>query len=43
MMDRMMDGMMGWGWLLMLLGTVLMVALIVLVVVAIMRISGRPR
>jgi uncharacterized membrane protein len=43
MMDRMMDGMMGWGWLVMLLGVVLLVALIVLVVMAIVRISGRPR
>jgi flagellar biosynthesis protein FliQ len=42
-MDRMMDGIMGWGWLLMLLGSVLLVALIVLVVVAIIRIAGRPR
>jgi len=43
MMDRMMDGMMGWGWLMMLLGVVLLVALIVLVVMAVVRISGRPR
>lgn len=43
MMDRMMDGMMAWGWLTMLLGVVLLVALIVLVVMAIVRISGKPR
>jgi|RhiMetdeSRZDD1v2_1073273.scaffolds.fasta_scaffold4038054_1 uncharacterized membrane protein len=43
MMDRMMDGMMGWGWLMMLLGVVLLVALIVLVVMAIVRISGKSR
>jgi hypothetical protein len=41
MMDRVMDGMMGWGWLMMLLGVVLLVALIALVVMAIARISGR--
>jgi uncharacterized membrane protein len=43
MMDRMMDGMMGWGWLMMLLGVVLLVALIVLVLMAIVRVSGRSR
>lgn len=43
MMDRMMDGMMEWGWLLMLLGSALLVALIVLVVVVILRIAGKPR
>ena len=37
----MMDGMMGWGWLMMLLGVVLLVALIVLVVMAIVHISGK--
>lgn len=37
----MMDGMMGWGWLMMLLGIVLLGLLIALVVVGIMRISGR--
>jgi hypothetical protein len=42
MMDHMMDGMMGWGWLVMLLGVVLLVALIVLVVMAIIRRSRRP-
>jgi hypothetical protein len=42
-MDHMMNGMMGWGWLLMVLGAVLLVALIVLVVVAIFRISDRSR
>ena len=43
MMDHMMDGIMGLGWLMMLLGTVLLVALFVLLVVAIMRVSGKPR
>jgi hypothetical protein len=42
MMDHMMDGMMGWGWLMMVLGGALLAALIVFVVIAIMRISGRP-
>ena len=42
-MHDMMDGMMGWGALMMVLGIVLLVALIVLVVVAIIRISGKRR
>ena len=43
MMENMMNGMMGWGWLMMLLGITLLTALIVLVVIAILRISGKPR
>lgn len=43
MMDHMMDGMMGWGWVMMLLVTILLVSLIVLVVLAIIRMSRRPK
>jgi uncharacterized membrane protein len=39
MMDHMMDGVMGLGWLWMVLGTVLLVALIVLVLMLIVRTS----
>lgn len=42
-MHEMMDRMMGWGGLMMLLGIILLVALIVFVVVAIMRIAHRNR
>ena len=38
-----MNGMMAWGWLVMLLGVTLLGALIVLVVVAILRMFGKPR
>jgi len=37
----MMDGMMAWGWLWMVLVTVLLVALLAFVVTAIMRMSRR--
>jgi hypothetical protein len=43
MMDGMMHEWMGWGWLPMLLGSALLAALIVLVIVAIIRMTGRPR
>ena len=39
----MMDGMMGLGWLCMLLGILLLIALIVLVVILIMRVAGGAR
>lgn len=39
----MMDGMMGFGWLWMVLGTALFLALIVLVVMLILRMAGGPR
>ena len=39
----MMDRMMGLGWLWMILGVVLFIALILLVAVLIARISGGPR
>lgn len=39
MMDRMMDGMMGWGWVVMLLCAVLPAGLIALVVLGVARLS----
>jgi hypothetical protein len=43
MMDGMMHEWMGWGWLPMFLGFALLVALIVLVIVAILRMTDKPR
>lgn len=43
MMDHMMDGMMGLGWLAMFLGLVLLVALIALVIVLIAKLSRDRR
>lgn len=39
----MMDGMMAWGWLGMVLGIAVLIALLVLIVMLIMRAAGGPR